>query len=509
MPNIQYLLGLVTAIIELLFFSGLVFGWSSINYVLKKEGYFSYLCENTSDDENLPSNQTELNNQSAVGSFPQCKSQSEKLNLVFTIASFSLSLFTLPNGYIFDKFGTWISRFIAISLLTLGYILLSISSINSSLLLFPAMCGFSIGGILLLLTNMQLSNLFPKFKSSIITLMNGSLDSSSVVFLLVKLCYDSGISFSTIFQFMAYSTVYLWIRTVFFMPRRHVPYPVPSSGYKFGLHDCLMLTQSEKSLKVALEVCEAEKPRTCNVDIDVAKTHSLWGHVKTLKFWMNLLHFSILQLRNYFFLSSFYTWIVSILPENEQDQKAYLNVFGICQFFGVFFAPLNGALIDFVKWRNRAKANKKSVSFLAIAISTFVTSSWGVVFSVLLLIPIPELQYVSFISQVAFRSFLYGGNASFIALMFPVEHFGKLYGLTMTLGGVISLLQFPLNSLVLYIFEEDFLIINIICLVLCMISYLHPVFLYVNSKKMVNNVQDDEDGGEKIFNAEESEKFAS
>lgn len=79
------------------------------------------------------------------------------------------------------------------------------------MLLFPAMSMLSVGGILLILTNMQVSfgtpgaprlalgtlvswggslrqvgNLFGKYRSIVITLYNGAFDSSSAIFLIIK-----------------------------------------------------------------------------------------------------------------------------------------------------------------------------------------------------------------------------------------------------------------------------------------------------------------------------------
>ena len=494
MVKIQFLASLISAIVELVFFSGLIFGWSSINYVLKKEGYFSYLCDDSVNTSNALSNLSSVTQQESSlnsSTLTKCNTQDESLSLVFTISSFLLSVFTLPNGFIYDKFGTWVARIIAILLVSFGALLLSFSSADSSLLLFPAMCGFSIGGILLLVTNMQLGNLFIRFKSSIITLMNGSLDSSSVVFLLVKLAYDHGFTLNSIFQFLSCCTVFLWFRTFFLMPRTHVPDPLPNDGYKFGLHDCS--TSKKKGENISEQELDVVDKQDKLGESDVAieemktKTPSFVSCLLTTLFWMNVFHFSILQLRNYFFFISFNSWLASLLQNNSKELGAYVNVFGICQFFGIFCAPLNGMLIDGVKHRHKSYRDKGAINLLAISFSACITSCWGTLFSILLLIPAPKLQYISFVLQIAFRSFLYGGNASFIASAFPIKHFGKLYGMTMTLGGIISLLQFPLYSAVLRSFNGDFLVINIIFLVCCALTFTHPLFLYFKSKSSSDN----------------------
>lgn len=39
-----------------------------------------------------------------------CSEQDEKLSLIFTIASFMNNFLTLPNGFLFDGFGTMVTR---------------------------------------------------------------------------------------------------------------------------------------------------------------------------------------------------------------------------------------------------------------------------------------------------------------------------------------------------------------------------------------------------------------
>ena len=43
-----------------------------------------------------------------------------------------------------------------------------------------------------------------------------------------------------------------------------------------------------------------------------------------------------------------------------------------------------------------------------------------------------------------YRSFYVGTTATFISYAFPVEHFGKLYGLTRVIGGASTLLSTPI-----------------------------------------------------------------
>lgn len=47
--RVRYKLTLVTGLLECLCFGGVVFGWASLVFVLKTDGYFSDLCVNTTE----------------------------------------------------------------------------------------------------------------------------------------------------------------------------------------------------------------------------------------------------------------------------------------------------------------------------------------------------------------------------------------------------------------------------------------------------------------------------
>ncbi|NWX78852.1 S43A3 protein, partial [Alca torda] len=214
---------LLSGLLECGAFCGIIFGWASLVFVLKDLGYFKELCEPTAIS--VP-NRTLL---------PDCSQQDEQFSLVFTIGSFMNNFMTFPMGFIFDRFGTAVARLIAISLYTGGTLLVAFSTPELAVLLFPAMSMLSVGGILLILTNMQVGNLFGKYRSIIITLYNGAFDSSSAIFLIIKVLYEHGLSLRAMFLFMAACSAWHLLRTLFLMPRTRIPYPLPPA-YDYGAH---------------------------------------------------------------------------------------------------------------------------------------------------------------------------------------------------------------------------------------------------------------------------------
>ena len=54
------------------------------------------------------------------------------------------------------------------------------------------------------------------------------------------------------------------------------------------------------------------------------------------------------------------------------------------------------------------------------------------------------VQSLTILIICMYRSFYVGTTATFISYAFPLEHFGKLYGLTRVIGGAATLLSTPI-----------------------------------------------------------------
>ena len=67
--------------------------------------------------------------------------------------------------------------------------------------------------------------------------------------------------------------------------------------------------------------------------------------------------------------------------------------------------------------------------YKGLAAGVACTSALGAAFSLLYVIPSKYAQYGTMILSVFHRSFTFGINATVIAMSFPMEHFGKLYGI--------------------------------------------------------------------------------
>ncbi|NWI50838.1 S43A3 protein, partial [Calyptomena viridis] len=427
----------VSGLLECGAFCGIIFGWASLVFVLKKLGYFQWLC------------------QPPTNNFTQtldCSAQDEQFSLVFTIGSFMNNFMTFPMGFIFDRFGTMAARLIAISLYTGGTLLIAFSTPELAVLLFPAMSMLSVGGILLILTNMQVGNLFGKYRSIIITLYNGAFDSSSAVFLIVKLLHAEGLSLRAMFLFLAACSAWHLLRTLFLMPRTRIPYPLPPA-YDYGYKELTAPCQGDGPEETSME---PPVPR------GAGKQESGGGASPGVTFqacvcsWLFAWHvawLSVMQLRHYLFIGTLNSLLEYLALRDPNVVSTYTNAFAFTQLCGVLCAPWNGLILD---WHKRSKRCRPEgncalaalADLRAAVVSLVVTVVQCLLFSVCATVPVLPVQFLTFVLQVISRSFLYGGNAAFLAIAFPPQHFGKLYGLAMALSALVALLQYPCVALV-------------------------------------------------------------
>ncbi|XP_034400250.1 solute carrier family 43 member 3b [Cyclopterus lumpus] len=468
--SVRHCLTFATGLVECLCFAGAVFGWASLVFILKTEGYFSSLCVNT----------TEFNATHVL----DCSGQDEQFSFVFTIASFMNNFLTLPSGFLFDWFGTTMARLVGIFLYTLGTLMMAFSTAALSNLLFPAASLLAAGGILFLITNMQVGNLFGSRRSTIITLYNGAFDSSSALFLVIKLLHETGVSLLSSFLFLSACSVIHLLRTFFLLPRHHIPYPLPE-GYTYGItcgkSKTLSLVQTTTNGNTVTE------ETALNKDVTVKQEKSFCECVMSRFFGLQMLWLSIMQLRHYLFIGTLNPMLQRLAAGEPSLVSQYINAFAITQLCGVLCAPWNGLIMDRHKGKPRAAGESEQEADLrASVLSLFLTALQCLVFSVCASIPYLPLQYVTFVLQVLNRSFLYGGNAAFISVAFPSCHFGKLYGLVMALSAVFSLLQYPCFALVNGPLGGNPLYVNIGLTLLSLLAFIHPLSVFLHCRSLAS-----------------------
>ncbi|XP_068590757.1 solute carrier family 43 member 3a [Cebidichthys violaceus] len=486
--GLRYRLTLASGVLECLCFAGVLFGYASLVFVLKEDGYFSQLCVG------VPVTNSTI-------TILDCSRQDEQFSLVFTIASFLNNFLHLLNGYLFDRFGTMVTRLLGISLYTTGTLLLAFSSAALSELLFPALSCIAVGGMLLLLTNMQVGNLFAAHRSTIITLYNGAFDSSASVFLVIKVLHEQGISLRSSFLALSFCSIIHLARTFLLMPRTVIPYLLPQD-YTYGLdcgransYDAGQFDRMSDGVVMSQESSgrddeqPAAQPET--EARDSGKAASFRSCVLSWFFLWHLLWLSMMQLRHYLFIGTLNP-MLNRLANNDPDLVSqYTNAFAMTQLCGVLCAPWNGLIMDRHKGKPLAPgATTQEADLHSSSLSLFLTSLQCLLFSVCASVPLLPLQYFTFVLQVLNRSFLYGGNAAFISIAFPACHFGKLYGLVMSMSALVSLLQYPCFTLVKGALGGDPFFVDIALIVLSLLGFIHPVYVFLHCRTVARNRED-------------------
>ncbi|KAM6360186.1 equilibrative nucleobase transporter 1 isoform 3-T4 [Alca torda] len=412
---------LLSGLLECGAFCGIIFGWASLVFVLKDLGYFKELCEPTAIS--VP-NRTLL---------PDCSQQDEQFSLVFTIGSFMNNFMTFPMGFIFDRFGTAVARLIAISLYTGGTLLVAFSTPELAVLLFPAMSMLSVGGILLILTNMQATSL-------------GSTAPSS-------------------------------------SPSTTVPSTPPLPSSSSSRLRCPGRSQSYRTYEEKRPPGEAGpeetplEPTTPRGGGDPPGV-PFGACVRSGLFAWHVAWLSVMQLRHYLFIGTLNPLLDHLARGDPHLVSTYTNAFAFTQLCGVLCAPWNGLILDRHK---RGKAPRPEGALGALAdlrasvLSLAVTAAQCLLFSVCAAVPMLPVQFATFVLQVLSRSFLYGGNAAFLAIAFPPQHFGKLYGLAMALSALVALLQYPCVTLVRGPLHGDPFYVNLGLIAVVLVAFVSPV----------------------------------
>ena len=483
--QLQHCLSIVSAFLETLVFAGINLGWPFLQFVLEREGYFSYLCRNNSTPDDAV-------NQTTMRGIPEiipttCNESQASFNLVFTLTANILHIAAFLLGFLLDRYGSWIFRSMMTIISTFGLVLLTISSPSWSNLLYPSYICLGVSGIGLFLSNLQTANLIKNYRGSAIAFMSGLLASSSLVFFLIKLGYEAGIDLTLMLAILSSLTLFQWLRTFVLTPKIITPFPLPSD-FKFGYKDwkCFKQPNTEHDIPniytVEKTLKDVEDVKITESGNQIRKTEvvkSFKSCIKNVLFWTNLFYVGVVTFMINYVVGIAQTWLSGFADPMEVSKLT--NDFGFMLFFAAFVATLNGILFDaIVKHLNKTSSNFMIANLTASMISAIVTICLT---SLLCIMLITFNPYGAFIFQLFTLSFIFGGNATFISIFFPIEHIGKIYGLTNLAVGLVGLLQYALFQLAAAV-DANFFFTNIGLLIVVILTLVHPLFIYLKIKTL-------------------------
>ena len=476
-----------TSFVENIFFTGAVLGWPSLQYVLLKENYFGELCRQEESNSSVSNNFSHHeSNHLDDNEIIFCPGRDATLNLALTLAFSFQYIASYFSGIILDKYGTWTYRTIASISIFMAYILLAVSSKESSWLVYLSVLFLSSGGLSIGISNVQTANLAGPLKGMVVSLQTGTFVAAAVVFLIVKEAHDLGVSLRAIFLALALLSTITLVRTFALMPKTFFPCPLPRSEFKYGWKEwsCFKTPpfSDQKECQDQDSVLEAPLQKKSSIDssnpavIDKfeqrQKYESFRKSTKSLVFWTNLLTFCIGHMRQNFYIGAFVNWVESFDKENL---KSSVNLFNVFFLLGVIASPLCGLLFDAVAKYYRKRLN--SVWLTNIRASFIVMLVNSTLLTLVSVLVIFQQVLTSNLFIVLSQFFVYGGNWTLLSVTFPMKHYGKLLGITQVSASVTSLLSYGVFRLAL-MYDSHFFYSNIGMLILSLITFVHPLVLY-------------------------------
>uniref|UniRef100_A0A8C2QZE6 Large neutral amino acids transporter small subunit 3 n=1 Tax=Capra hircus TaxID=9925 RepID=A0A8C2QZE6_CAPHI len=447
-----------TAVLENLFFSAVLLGWSSLLIMLKNEGFYSSMCsaENTTN-----TTQDELHG------WPSCNQQEEMLNLGFTIGSFVLSATTLPLGVLMDRFGPRPTRLMGSACFAASCSLMALASWDTKVLsplIFLALSMNGFGGICLTFSSLTLPNMFGNLRSTFMALMIGSYASSAITYPGIKLIYNAGVSFMAIMFAWSGLACLIFLNCAFNWPREAFPSP-EEVNYKCSAwpgHDagsrtwgvlscpgCRMgektklrelaldhrvtgdrfysyvstvgqrLSQKAPSLEEGVLFISSQDVRG-GTESSAEKSVPLRRSLCSPIFLWSLLTMGVTQLRVIFYMAAMNKMLEYLVAGGQEQVEFYSSVFGALQLLCLLTCPLIGYVMD---WRIKDCVDG----------------------------PTPR---------------------------YPSKHFGTLTGLQSLLSAVFAVLQQPLFMAVVGPLKGEPFWVNLGLLLFSLLGFLLPSYLF-------------------------------
>ncbi|KAG8194710.1 hypothetical protein JTE90_028024 [Oedothorax gibbosus] len=513
-------------LLETWVFSGSILGWSALHYMLKREGVYGHLCtdivpygtvnNSTSfvaliedailddvedtipqsvEDPVSPSVQIRLAHE--VG----CVAQDKVLNLAYTIGIFCVGFSAFIWGFLIDRLGLRIIRLLLNALITVGTILLSVTTKDTSYLIFPALILMCLAGVPLRLANMQISNLFPNRRSTVITLYSGAFTASASIFIFTKYGYDAGLDWEWVCYVLVAFSFCMLPFTLFCLPVDRIVDDSEKHREKLfkKVGDIAVITTgkvgkfnaipaSPLTMKKAIEGLEPI-PQIKALHQNGESVVELTLSEESLPFKTALTSFSYsfhqywfswLLLATLNYSGSLHLWMERI-SSDVHIVSMYTQIYGLCQVSSLLLAPIAGIVMD----RTLNSASQEP-DFDKRKLIKLRSGFWPMLFTTMAQATVQFCKffendvavYISIAFTTILRSFHVAVATAYLRIRFPASHFNRLLGIMSTTAAIGSLLQFPL-----YVWESrsasDVFQVNLFNCITMMLCFVHPLHLLI------------------------------
>jgi len=100
-------------------------------------------------------------------------------------------------------------------------------------------------------------------------------------------------------------------------------------------------------------------------------------------------------------------------------------------------------------------------------VATFVMITFQLVFGIFSVLKNLNLQYITFVFVIGYRCIFWVLLPRFLTLRYTTRSFGRMYGLTSTIGGLFALLGYALNYLAKDQFGGSYFAVNVVLCIAC------------------------------------------
>jgi len=408
-----------------------------LQILLQEEGQFSHLCE---------------------GNTTKCQEQTRRFEQIFASGAIAARLGLLPLGVFLDFFGPRFTVILFLLLHSMASLFMAFSQSTGADLFFPAMVIYGVGGQIIQVSQLHLSNLFSR-KATVVTFISVALTASFWILPLFKVIHDN-LDVSREAIFISYSILAFVLALLSWFISVDSPFKQGDT----------VKNQKQKDIPIFRKCCGSLTPSTPKVVMapvgesnDSKPVVHFFDQIFSLKFIFLAIFFSVFILKINMYMANFTGLFTKVDP--EQGQHMAQVVIFCMPGVSIISVPVIGLMIDAevrngtIKW-----------TFLYLNVAAIVWSG-------LLLVPHSAALIVSSLIYAHTIPMIFGTFFNYIALEFGFSHYGRIVGTGFAIAGTVALLQFFLITL------AEYLVQNIIGILVCVPLFLFPLWLHFFAKR--------------------------
>jgi hypothetical protein len=358
-----------------------------------------------------------------------CEDRDNTFGLVYTLGTTALVFTSGPAGLLVDKAGPTVSYALAGILAAVGLAAVGVANPNGTDILLPGLMMMGSGGMMAFMSSFSISFLFPAWQAMIITASNVFFDASSVLFLLFEHLHRNGVkrrelfvAFAVVLAFFFALTVVLWI------------------FHRKQLHAVQEKTKQSDTKQPDEEEGGTLKEEKSKEQLqDDFKRKSALEQMRSVHFVLSMVFGCVHILKSNTYLGMNKQLLERLgdgdAPGSRHNGHLFTTIFVASLPLSSFAIPVIGWMLDKLPFTSR--------SFCEM--STFdVVNNLGILHSLLTLVPVLEVQLLSFLVFTFYRAFLFSLISTFNANVFGVNTIGTIQGAVYSTAGIVNLLQYPM-----------------------------------------------------------------